>query len=128
MHRRSAYDNNTALFRRALPIRSRTVASLEDLYTDELSQSSEPKCTPKRVAELIQLLSSLIPQFELLKAYTSLHLFHPDLAFRNILFDPSSLAAGAAKITGVIDWGGAQILPLMLTAVYPDGLMRRLSI
>ncbi|CAL1715315.1 unnamed protein product [Somion occarium] len=94
------------------------------IETDELSQSlSEPTCTPQTFAELFQLLSSLIPQFKPPSPYLPLCLHHPDLALRNVFFDISSLPDGLPKITGVIDWGGAQILPLMLTAVYPDDIM-----
>ncbi|KAJ8582023.1 hypothetical protein M405DRAFT_846684, partial [Rhizopogon salebrosus TDB-379] len=45
-------------------------------------------------------------------------LHHPDLALRNVFFDPTD----DTKIVGLIDWGGAQILPLMFTAVYPADL------
>lgn len=94
------------------------------LEEDQLSTSlSEPKCTPQTFSELFQLLSSLIPQFKIPHAYNSLVLHHPDLALRNIFFDEESLSSDQPKITGVIDWGGAQILPLMLTAQYPDDLM-----
>ncbi|KAG2112100.1 hypothetical protein DEU56DRAFT_842939 [Suillus clintonianus] len=83
------------------------------LETDQLSQSlSEPKCTPQKFSELYQLLSSLIPHFVPPSSYLSLVLHHPDLALRNVFFDPTD----DTKIVGLIDWGGAQILPLMLTA------------
>lgn len=95
-----------------------------NLEEDQLSTSlSEPKCTPQTFAELFQSLSSLIPHFKIPQAYSSLVLHHPDLALRNIFFDKESLSSDQPKITGVIDWGGAQILPLMLTAQYPDDLM-----
>ncbi|KAG2159573.1 kinase-like domain-containing protein [Suillus bovinus] len=89
------------------------------LETDQLSQSlSEPKCTPQIFSELLQLLASLIPHFVPLSSYLPLVLHHPDLALRNIFFDPND----DTKITGLIDWGGAQVLPLMLTAKFPDDL------
>lgn len=89
------------------------------LETEELSQSlSEPKCTPQKFSELFQLLSSLIPYFVPPSSYVPLVLYHPDLALRNIFFDPID----DTKIAGLIDWGGAQILPLMLTAKFPDDL------
>jgi len=95
-----------------------------NLEEDQLSTSlSEPNCTPQTFSELLQLLSSLIPHFKIPQAYDSLVLYHPDLALRNIFFDEESLSSDQPKIAGVIDWGGAQILPLMLTAQYPDDLM-----
>ncbi|GJJ09050.1 hypothetical protein Clacol_003272 [Clathrus columnatus] len=94
------------------------------LENDQLSTSlSEPNCTPQTFAELFQLLSSLITHFMLPQSYDLLVLHHPDLALRNIFFDKKSFSSNQPKITGVIDWGGAQILPLMLTARYPDDLM-----
>lgn len=89
------------------------------LETEQLSRSlSEPKCTPQKFSELIQLLSSLIPHFVPSSSCLPLVLYHPDLALRNIFFDPID----DTKIVGLIDWGGAQILPLMLTAKFPDDL------
>ncbi|KAF4597867.1 hypothetical protein EYR38_006259 [Pleurotus pulmonarius] len=96
----------------------------EALYTVEqrasLDNSSppEPACTPETFAELYQQLSSLIDHLRIPARYSRLVLHHPDLALRNVLFDPDTL-----KITGVIDWAGAQILPLVLTATYPDDLL-----
>ncbi|KAG6897413.1 hypothetical protein C0993_007535 [Termitomyces sp. T159_Od127] len=92
------------------------------LEKDLFESFSEPECTPQMYAELAQLLSSLIPHFQPPKSYLPLVLHHPDIAFRNILFDESSISTGDFKITGLIDWGGAQILPLMFTAKYPDVL------
>ncbi|KAG6875008.1 hypothetical protein C0993_011212 [Termitomyces sp. T159_Od127] len=88
------------------------------LEKDLFQSVSEPECTPQMFAELFQLLSSLIPHFQPPKSYLPLVLHHPDIAFRNILFDESSISTGDLKITGLIDWGGAQILP----AKYPDDL------
>lgn len=89
------------------------------LETEQLSQSlSEPECTPRNFSELFQLLSSLIHHFVPPSSYLPLVLHHPDLALRNIFFDPTD----DTKIVGLIDWGGAQILPLMLTAKFPDDL------
>ncbi|KAG6860081.1 hypothetical protein C0995_016080 [Termitomyces sp. Mi166 len=90
--------------------------------TDFLTPKSQPQCTPQMFAELFQLLSSLIPHFQPPKSYSPLVLHHPDLALRNILFDESSISSGDLKIAALIDWGGAQILPLMFTAKYPDDL------
>ncbi|KAG6898638.1 hypothetical protein C0993_005419 [Termitomyces sp. T159_Od127] len=109
-------------------------AELEDQMSDALRkwcnvetdflapQYCSPLCTPQMFAELFQLLSSLIPHFQPPKSYLPLVLHHPDIAFRNILVDESSISSGELKITGLIDWGGAQILPLMFTAKYPDDL------
>ncbi|KAG0696244.1 hypothetical protein DFH29DRAFT_211752 [Suillus ampliporus] len=89
------------------------------LETDQLSQSlSEPKCTPQKFSELFQLLSSLTPHFVPPSSYLPLVLHHPDLALRNVFFDLTD----NTKIVGLIDWGGAQILPLILTAKFPDDL------
>lgn len=89
------------------------------LETDQLSRSlSEPYATPQQFSDLLQRLSALIPYFIPPNAYTRLVLHHPDLALRNILFDPTD----HSKIVGVLDWGGAQILPLMLTAHFPPDL------
>ncbi|KAG1722216.1 kinase-like domain-containing protein [Suillus paluster] len=89
------------------------------LETNQLSQSlSEPKCTPQKFSELFQLLSSLTPHFVPPSSYLPLVLHHPDLALRNVFFDPTD----DTKIVGLIDWGGAQILPLILTAKFPGDL------
>ncbi|KAG6889505.1 hypothetical protein C0995_000674 [Termitomyces sp. Mi166 len=90
--------------------------------TDFLNPDLEPQCTPQLFAELSQLLSSLIPHFQPPKSYSPLVLHHPDIVLRNILFDESSISSGDLKIAALIDWGGAQILPLMFTAKYPDDL------
>ncbi|KAG2357776.1 hypothetical protein BDR07DRAFT_1490299 [Suillus spraguei] len=89
------------------------------LETDELFKTlPESKCTPENFSELFQLLSSLIPHFIPPPSYVPLVLHHPNLALRNIFFNPID----DSKITGLIDWGGAQILPLMVTAKFPDDL------
>ncbi|KAG6864803.1 hypothetical protein C0993_008527 [Termitomyces sp. T159_Od127] len=93
-----------------------------NLEKDVFEYFCDPECTPQMFAELFQLLSSLIPHFQPPKSYLPLVLHHPDIAFRNVLFDESSMSSGDLKITGLIDWGGAQILPLMFTAKYPDDL------
>ncbi|KAG6876239.1 hypothetical protein C0993_004817 [Termitomyces sp. T159_Od127] len=94
--------------------------SMEDLWRAQLEQQF--LCTPQMFAELFQLLSSLVPHFQPPKSYLPLVLHHPVIAFRNILFDESSISTGALEITGLIDWGGAQILPLLFTSKYPDDL------
>ncbi|KIJ36686.1 hypothetical protein M422DRAFT_260780 [Sphaerobolus stellatus SS14] len=63
--------------------------------------------------------SAMIPYFTPLEAYTSLVFQHPDLALRNVSFDENDFT----KITGVVDWGGAQILPLILTAHFLGDLL-----
>ncbi|OAX35809.1 hypothetical protein K503DRAFT_343949 [Rhizopogon vinicolor AM-OR11-026] len=70
--------------------------------TNSLDHEESPKfkCTPRKFSELFQLLSSL-------QSYLSLT-HHPDIALRIVIFDPSD----DTKIAGVIDWGGAQIVPL----------------
>jgi hypothetical protein len=89
------------------------------LERDQLPRSlGQPKCTPQKFSELFQLLSSLIPHFVPPSSYLRLVLHHPDLALRNVFFDPTD----DTKIVGLIDWGGAQILPFMFTAVYPADL------
>ncbi|KAG6860014.1 hypothetical protein C0995_000555 [Termitomyces sp. Mi166 len=92
------------------------------IETDFLTRKYKWPCIAQMFAELFQLLSSLIPHFQPPKSYSSLVLHHPDLALRNILFDESSISSGDLKIAALIDWGGAQILPLMFTAKYPDDL------
>jgi hypothetical protein len=60
---------------------------------DQLSTSlSDPECTPQAFAGLFQMLSSLIPPFIILGAYSHLVLHHSDLALRNI-FDKDSLSS-----------------------------------
>ncbi|OJA21419.1 hypothetical protein AZE42_10341 [Rhizopogon vesiculosus] len=114
------YQSLTDLWRAQLDIE--ILLALKEwsrLETDQLSRSlSEPKCTPQKFSELLQLLSSLIPHFVPPTPYLPLTLHHPDLALRNVFFDPND----DTKIVGLIDWGGAQILPLMLTAEFPGDL------
>lgn len=91
---------------------------------DNVSQSlSEPFCTPQTFAELFQKMASLIPHFNPPKSCLPLVLHHPDLALRNIFFDKLSISSGKPRITGVIDWSGTQILPLILSAKFPDDLI-----
>ncbi|KAG6877948.1 hypothetical protein C0993_001806 [Termitomyces sp. T159_Od127] len=98
--------------------------ALEEFCTFEtdLIDCADPPCTSQTFSELFQLLSSLIPHFQPPKSYLPLVLHHPAFALQNILFDESSISSGDLKITGLIDWGGAQILPLMFSAKYPDDL------
>lgn len=93
------------------------------LGDEDLSLMVGTNLTPHTFAELYQLLSSLIPHFKIPASYNSLVLHHPDIALRNILFDMKTLSSDHPIITGVLDWGGAQILPLMLSARYPEDLI-----
>ncbi|KAF9035259.1 hypothetical protein BJ165DRAFT_659923 [Panaeolus papilionaceus] len=81
------------------------------------------RCSPQKFSEFAQIVSALVQQFKIPSAYRTLVLHHPDLAFRNIFFDKQSLSTGEAKITGVIDWAGAKILPILLSAQFPEPLM-----
>ncbi|KAG6905487.1 hypothetical protein DXG01_002417 [Tephrocybe rancida] len=90
----------------------------DNLKTDEF-RPYHPTCSPQAFVGLYQLLSSLIPHFEPPRPYLSLVLHHPSINLSSVFFDDSE----DLKITGVIDWGGSQILPIMLTAIYPNDLM-----
>lgn len=94
------------------------------LEKDELPTSTSwGNCSPQKFAELFQMISSLIPHFKIPPAYSYLVLHHPDLALSNMFFDKESLSSDEPKISGVIDWEGAHILPIMLTAQYPGDLL-----
>ncbi|KAJ3537258.1 hypothetical protein NMY22_g5666 [Coprinellus aureogranulatus] len=96
-----------------------------DMESDNLHDPNSPfplNLTPHTFSEMHRLLTALIPHFKLPAAYSSLVLHHPDFALRNILFDEESLSTKYPKVVGVIDWSGAQILPLMLSATYPADL------
>lgn len=92
------------------------------LESDEIL-SSLPICTLRKISELFQLLSSLV--LHIVPPPPSLHLtlHHPDLAFRNVFFDPND----DTKIAGVIDRGGAEILPLMLMANFSSELLSTIA-
>lgn len=94
------------------------------LDTDFLCEdSSRINQTPQTFSNTYRQLCALVPHFKIPKPYDILVLHHPDIALRNVFFDEESLTSGTPKITGVIDWSGAEILPLMLTAIYPGDLM-----
>ncbi|KAF5312021.1 hypothetical protein D9619_003666 [Psilocybe cf. subviscida] len=96
------------------------------LHTDSICDPDSPfplGLTPRTFSDIFHMLTSLIPQFTLPQSTSALVLHHPDIALRNIFFDEASLKEGTPRITGVIDWSGAQILPLMLTAIFPGDLM-----
>lgn len=95
------------------------------LESDNLHDPDSPfpvNLTPRTFSETYRFLSALIPHFKPPAWYSSLVLHHPDFALRNILFDEASLTTATPKVVGVIDWSGAQILPLMLTAIFPADL------
>ncbi|KAG1773178.1 hypothetical protein EDD22DRAFT_965522 [Suillus occidentalis] len=118
---RGPYKSLVDLWRARLEhVMLRSLREWSKLETEQLSRSlSEPKCTPQTFSELYQLLSSLVHHFVPPSSYLLLVLHHPDLALRNVFFDLTD----DTKIVGLIDWGGAQILPLILTAKFPDDLM-----
>lgn len=88
------------------------------LENDRICELHEPGTTPQEIKELFELLSSLVPQFIPPKSHLPLVLHHPDLALRNVLFDEHDLS----KVTGVLDWSSTMVLPLVLSAKYPDDL------
>lgn len=75
------------------------------------------KANPQQFGELLQLLSGLTSLFTPPKELSGLCIHHSDLAIRNVLFDPVTF-----KITGVIDWEFAMIMPLVITGRFPDDL------
>lgn len=79
--------------------------------------------TPQTFSRTYNMLSALIPKFEIPPSKSALVLHHPDIALRNVFFDKASLETGNPRITGVIDWAGSQVLPLMLASKYPSDLM-----
>ncbi|KAF5326604.1 hypothetical protein D9611_000883 [Ephemerocybe angulata] len=90
--------------------------------TEESFLSFE-RFTPHDLMDRYQKLSALIPHFKIPEPYTPLVLHHPDLALRNIFFDEESLLSDDPKVACVIDWSGAQILPLMLASCFPLDMM-----
>ncbi|KAF5326219.1 hypothetical protein D9611_000885 [Ephemerocybe angulata] len=88
---------------------------------DRTEESFTPfeRFTPHDFMDRYQKLSALIPHFKIPEPYTPLVLHHPDLALRNIFFDEESLLSDDPKVACVIDWSGAQILPLMLASCFP---------
>ena len=53
-------------------------------------------------ARIYQKLAALIPYFIPPEPYLQPVLYHPDLAFHNVFFEPE----GYSKTTGVVDWAG----------------------
>jgi hypothetical protein len=88
------------------------------LETDELAKSMWGG-TPQQLSRIVHQLSALIPHFIPPEPYLRLVLYHPDLALRNIIWDPEDLT----KIVGVIDWSGSQITPLITSAKFPGDLL-----
>lgn len=97
----------------------RAVLEWQTLETEQIAKHPhEPKSTPHEFVELFKLFFALIPQFAPPDLHLPLALHHPDLALRNILFDDNDLS----KVTGLLDWSGSQIFPMILCAHRPDDL------
>ncbi|CCX32664.1 Similar to Altered inheritance of mitochondria protein 9, mitochondrial; acc. no. C5DBS6 [Pyronema omphalodes CBS 100304] len=75
------------------------------------------KANPQQFGELQQLLSGLTNLFTPPEQLSKLCIHHSDLAIRNVLFDEKTL-----KITGVIDWEFASVMPLVITGRFPNDL------
>lgn len=81
------------------------------------SQSPPSLANPQHFGEVLQLLSGLTNLFAPPKELATLCIHHSDLAIRNVLFDEKTL-----KITGVIDWEFACVVPLVITGRFPNDL------
>ncbi|RPB01099.1 hypothetical protein L873DRAFT_1677853 [Choiromyces venosus 120613-1] len=81
------------------------------------SLSSPSKANPQQFGEVLQLLSGLTSLFTPPQELSTLCIHHSDLAIRNVLFDEKTL-----KITGVIDWEFAAVVPLVITGRFPNDL------
>lgn len=81
------------------------------------SQSPPSLANPQHFGEVLQLLSGLTNLFAPPKELAALCIHHSDLAIRNVLFDDQTL-----KITGVIDWEFACVVPLVITGRFPNDL------
>lgn len=75
------------------------------------------KANPHEFGEILQLLSGLTVLFTPPKELSTLCIHHSDLAIRNVLFDEDTL-----KITGVIDWEFASVMPRVVTGRFPNDL------
>ncbi|KAI5778260.1 hypothetical protein EDC01DRAFT_719466 [Geopyxis carbonaria] len=95
------------------------ISNWSTLPSDSAIPSMLPpsKANPQEFGELLQLLSGLTNLFTPPKELSSLCIHHSDLAIRNVLFDEKSL-----KITGVIDWEFASVMPLVATGRFPNDL------
>jgi hypothetical protein len=81
------------------------------------SLSPPSKANPLQFGEVLQLLSGLTNLFTPPQELATLCIHHSDLAIRNVLFDEETL-----KITGVIDWEFAAVVPLAITGRFPNDL------
>lgn len=81
------------------------------------SLSPPSKTDPQQFGEVMQLLSGLTSLFTPPQELATLCIHHSDLAIRNVLFDEKTL-----KITGVIDWEFAAVVPLVITGRFPNDL------
>jgi hypothetical protein len=81
------------------------------------SQLPPSKANPQEFGELLQLLSGLTSLFTPPKELSALCIQHSDLAIRNVLFDEKTL-----RVTGVIDWEFASVMPLVVTGRFPNDL------
>lgn len=81
------------------------------------SQSPPSLANPQHFGEVLQLLSGLTNLFAPPKELATLCIHHSDLAIRNVIFDEKTL-----KITGVIDWEFACVVPLVITGRFPNDL------
>jgi len=81
------------------------------------SHLGSSKANPQEFGELLQLLSGLTTLFTPPEELSTLCIHHSDLAIRNVLFDEKTL-----KITGVIDWEFASVMPLVATGRFPNDL------
>jgi hypothetical protein len=95
------------------------ISNWSTLPCDDALPSDLPpsRANPQEFGELLQLLSGLTNLFAPPKVLEPLCIHHSDLAIRNVLFDPATL-----KITGVIDWEFASVMPLVMTGRFPNDL------
>ncbi|PWW78681.1 hypothetical protein C7212DRAFT_21870, partial [Tuber magnatum] len=94
------------------------IRNWSSLSSDSSINSSSPsKANPQQFGEVLQLLSGLTNLFTPPQELATLCIHHSDLAIRNVLFDEKTL-----KITGVIDWEFAAVVPLVITGRFPNDL------
>jgi hypothetical protein len=79
---------------------------------DLLYSKSETEILPQEHLQLLHNYDTLVPF--LAPQETTAILRHPDLHLGNVFIDPNS-----KEIVGIIDWQGAQILPLFLHTGFP---------
>lgn len=73
----------------------------------------------QKKSKILNQLSALILHFTPPTPYDQLVLHYPDLALHSLLWNPED----PTKIAGVIDWGGSQIIPLILSAYFLGDIM-----